>query len=159
MLVVACGGSSTGPSEPAPAPATTTLILDFSQIEVLEDCDGIEGDGEFHFGVSTASLQFPIDLLYSGDVILGPGGTSRVLGRRTYTLDTIEGTVVDVEFAASELDRSIFNEVYNDARLDHAVAYGHHEFRNGRWTNLGPQSLTLGSDGCRVRLSWSADAG
>ncbi len=157
VLVAACGGSSVGPSAPDPTPATTTLTLDFAQIEVLEDCDGIEGDGEFHFGVATSSLQSPIDVLYSKDVVLGPGGKSGVLGRRSYQLDAIEGTVMDVEFSATELDRNILGEEYSDTRLDHAVAYVYHTYRNGHWSNLGPQSITLGSDGCRVRLYWTAE--
>lgn len=49
-LAAGCGGGDgpTAPqSAPESAPVRTTLILDFAYIEVIEDCDGIEGDGDF----------------------------------------------------------------------------------------------------------------
>jgi hypothetical protein len=156
-LAAGCGGGGAAAPTAAP-PALATLILDFSYVEVIEDCDGIEGDGDFHFGVATASTEFPIDVVYSEDISLGPGGKSRVLGRRSYTIDAINGKLIHVEFNAAEFDETIFGDVYDDERLDHTSARVDHVFRNGTWSNLGPQSITLGGSGCRVRLYWSAEA-
>lgn len=156
-LAGGCGGGGVDTATD-PTPARTTLTLDFAYVEVIEDCDGIEGNGDFHFGVAVHSTEFPIDVVYSEDTSLGPGGKSRVLGRRSYTVDATDGTVIHIEFSATELDKSVFGEEYNDERLDHASAEVDHAFRNGVWSNRGPQSITLGSAGCRVRVYWSADA-
>ena len=159
-LAAGCGGGGGGgaPTAPPPAPARTTLILDYEYVEVIEDCDGIEGDGDFHFGVVAHSTEFPIDAAFSEDIRLGPGGKTRAIGRRSYTIDAVDGKYIGVEFSAWEEDKSIFGDVYNDDRLDFESAEVLHEFSNGAWSNLGPQSLTLGSSGCRVRLHWSAGA-
>lgn len=152
-----CGGGDSGPTDPTPEPVT--LTLDFSYVEVLEDCDGVEGDGDFHFEVVvTPPGTGPSDVVYRESPALGPGGKSRVLGRRSYLIVPTDDASVHVSFRASELDQSLFGEVYGDERLDDAYAFVRHDFNNDSetWSNLGPQSITHGSSGCRVRLYWSA---
>jgi hypothetical protein len=99
----------------------------------------------------------PGEVVYRETVSLGPGGKSRTIGRRSYTLDALDDAEVFVSFRASEVDRNIFEHVYYDDRLEDAYAYLRHVFSNGAWSNLGPQSISLGSAGCQVRLSWSAE--
>lgn len=160
-LATGCGGgaeSDGGPTAP-PSPATVTLILDFHHIEVQEDCDGIEGDGDFAFRVKTD--RFPpeaVDVVYDKSVSLGPGGKSEPLGRRSYTLSATERGERVVEFGASEKDRNAFGTVYNDARLNFESGMLTHLYNNGTWNTLGDHSITLGSAGCRVTLSWTASA-
>ena len=74
-LTVGCGGDGgDAPTSPAPAPARTTLTLNLQFVEVIEDCDGIEGDGDFKLSVLVYSNIFPTDLIYRQTVNLGPGG-------------------------------------------------------------------------------------
>jgi hypothetical protein len=156
-LAAGCGGGEDAPT--APAPARTTLTLDFTYVEVIEDCDGVEGDGDFNFEVlASPPGTGPWDIVYRETISLGPGGKSRTIGRRSYTIDATDDAAVAVSFRASEMDQSIFGAVFADDRLDDAYAYIDHEFSNGAWSSLGPQSITLGSSGCRVRLYWSAAA-
>jgi hypothetical protein len=155
-LAAGCGGGG-GDAPTAPAPARTTLTIDLGSIEVIEDCDGVEGDGDFMFDVWVWSNGIMNDHVYSQTVNMGPGKTP-VLGGQSYSVNAIDGVEINVEFQAVELDRSIIGEVWRDDRLAIAVTRYTHRFSNGGWSNLGPQSLTLGSSGCRVRLHWSARA-
>ena len=158
-LTVGCGGDGgDAPTSPAPAPARTTLTLNLQFVEVIEDCDGIEGDGDFKLSVLVYSNIFPTDLIYRQTVNLGPGGRTPVLGKRSYTVPAVDSVAIYVELQATELDKSITGEEYNDDRLDFAIAVLTHRYIDGVWSYLGPRELTLGSAGCRVRLYWSAAA-
>ncbi len=160
LVAAGCGGGGpSGPSDPTPQKAT--LTLDFSYVEVIEDCDGIEGNGDFHFTVAVSPPGTgPSEVVYRESPTLGPGGKSDVIGRRTYRVDATKDAAVQVSFLASEVDKSIFGAVYNDERLDDAYAYTYHSYdsASGTWSNLGPRSITLGSSGCRVVLYWTASA-
>ncbi len=154
VLTAGCGGDS--PTGPGPAPKTMTLTINFSSIQVIEDCDGIEGDGDFDFEV-LASTPDAITIVDRETITLGPGGKSRSLGRQSFTMDASVHPHVDVSFRASELDKDIFGTVYADARLDHVLGSVDHVYSNGAWSHVGPQSIILGSSGCRVRLDWTAE--
>ncbi len=53
-LLAACGSESTAPAPVVnPGPGNTQLQLDFGFVEAIKDCDGIEGDGDFSFKVTT----------------------------------------------------------------------------------------------------------
>lgn len=160
-LLTACTKDSpTGPMqniEPPPA-ATTTLQLDFTNIEAIEDCDGIEGDGDFRFDVATSVSAGGGGKIYGTTTTLGNGGKTNSLGRKTYTVPATDGQQVTVEFVASEQDKSVFQVTYNDDRLDGARRTLEHKFNDGEWTNLGPKSILLGSGSCRVRLNYIANA-
>ncbi len=68
------------------------------------------------------------------------------------------GQQITVEFVASEHDKNIIGQTYNDSRLDGARNSISHKFNNGTWSSLGPRSIELGSGDCRVRLSYTANA-
>ena len=159
-LAAGCGG---GDAPTAPTPTTTTLTLDFKYIEVLDDCDDFEGDGDFQFLLEvTRTDSAPKDRVYDAGINLGSGAKSPI-GRRSYTFDATKNWIVGVIFTASELDKSIFGVVYNDERLDEQKSAGGHNFVGGTWSGLGTQSLLLGSAevgqvGCRVKLHWTATA-
>lgn len=154
-----CSGGGDAPTAPGPTLPRTTLTLDLGYIEVIEDCDGIEGDGDFLLDVWVDSRLTPNDHVYSsGSISLGPGGRTPVVGRRSYTVDAIDGLEFTVDFQAVELDKSIIGEVYRDDRLAIAVTQYRHRFSNGAWSGLGSRKLSLGSAGCRIDFSWSASA-
>lgn len=155
-LAAGCSGGGGAPTEPAAA--LVTLTISGGYIEVVEDCDGIEGDGDFAFvveyGESSAS-----DVVLDETINLGPGGKSRTIARWTRSFDQASDPFILVTFRATELDRSVTSIEYADARLDNATESIGYRVRDGAWTGLGPQSITLGGPGCLVRLHWSAEKG
>ena len=158
-LATGCGGGDgpTAPeSAPEPAPQRTTLILDFAYIEVIEDCDGIEGDGDFEFNVFTG-LRPLTSLVYTETITLAPGAKTWILARRSYAFDKTERVTVVVDFGAREWDRDIFGTVYADERLSGSGEVSHVLSDSG-WSRLGTQSTTLGTSGCMVKLFWTATA-
>jgi hypothetical protein len=52
-----------------------------------------------------------------------------------------------VELVASERDKNIVGQTYDDSRLDDARNSIAHEFNNGNWSSLGLRSMELGSGG------------
>ena len=161
-LASGCGADST--TEPDPEPTLVTVHLDIAEIEVIEDCDGPEGDGDFHFVVTTSMNylgpnQIPYststDVVYDARVNLGPGAKTRTIGRTSYTVEPVNWMFAEVRFKASEWDRDIFNYEYTDERLVPSLKTYPYTYRNG-WGTGGHQFITLGSEGCRVRLSWIA---
>jgi hypothetical protein len=165
-MLAACGGgeSPTSPDPtpsppPPPAVARTTLTLDIKYIEVVgdNDCDGIEGDGDFHFQLTTGDAD-GATLWYDKDIQLGPAGRTPALGRKASTFDAVPGATVQMSLVASEWDKDILGNVYPDSRLEYASAKAKYVFDGSRWPNLGARSITLGSGGCQVRLSWTASA-
>jgi hypothetical protein len=159
-LAADCGGGDapTAPETAQPsAPERTTLILDFANIEVIEDCDGIEGDGDFQFQVYSGQLPLP-SLVFNQSVSLAPGAKTWILGRRSYAFEKTDRVEVIVNFTAWEWDRDIFGGVYADERLAPAAGEVSHLLSNGGWSRLGTQSVTLGRSGCLVRLFWTATA-
>lgn len=150
-LAAGCGGG--GDAAPtAPEPARTTLELHIGYIEVIEDCDGIEGDGDFEFDVWIYTSEATKDHIFSQTINLPPGGRTLELGFWSYTVDAVDGATIDVEFQAVELDKSISGEVYADERLAISLTGSQHRFSNGAWSNLGSRYLSLGGPGCLVRL-------
>lgn len=162
ILVSGCGGDG-GDAPTSPTPTTTTLTLDFMYIEVLEDCDDLEGDGDFHFLIEVSRTD-PLGSVTVYDAVVNLGtGAKHPIGRRSYTFDASKNVIVGVIFTAAELDRNIFGVEYNDERLDNIKGAGGHNYVGGTWSFLGEQSIFLASNdenhsGCRVRLHWTATA-
>lgn len=166
-LLTACGTSdATSPDDmPDPGPATAAkLQVDFSYIEVVTDCDGVEGDGDFQFEVFTQVIEADgSDGEGAGTVLksshnLGDGGRTASIGRRIYTVTRQSGSQVWVHFKATELDRDIFGSTFSDSRLNGANNVIKHVFDGSTWSNVGPRTITLGSSGCVVRMLYTANA-
>lgn len=160
-LAAGCGGGD-GPTGPAPnpeSPSTSALTLDFAYVEVIEDCDGVEGDGDFQFDVRFGPGDpATTERVYGETVNLPPGGTTRVIGERSYEVTAVDGVELSVGFRATELDKTLLGAEYNDERLDGEFGSMRYVYSNGTWSNLGSRSITLGSSGCQVRLHWAARA-
>lgn len=154
-LAAGCGGGD-GDAPTAPEPATRRQVFDFAWVEVIEDCDGAEGDGDFEFEVIVTPSNAAFDLVYRGTVNLGPGGQVRGMGLRGYSFDATGSAEITVRFGASELDRSIVGVEYPDDRLANASGSKSHVHENGQWSNRGEQFITLGSAECLVRLRYTA---
>jgi hypothetical protein len=158
-LVAACGGAADGPTSP---PAGTTLTIDFANIQIVEDCDGIEGDGDFTFTVETVQKNQAARRVYEASPNLGPGARQTLARTSTYEIPASDGeTHVTVRFQGTEWDRSILGVTYADTRLAGDIGQKQHTFSNGMWSNLGVQTITLGSAtpaDCMVRLTYTAQA-
>lgn len=141
-----------------PGPGTSAIQFDFSFIEAIKDCDGIEGDGDFSFQVKTIVSSGGSNTVYSSSRTLGDGDRTPAIGRRTYTVPATDGQQVTVEFIATEFDKNIFGKSFNDDRLSGARRTTAHKFNNGKWSGTGPQSITLGSGDCQVRLRYTVNA-
>lgn len=152
-LAAGCSGGGAGPTEPEPA--RSRLTLDFASITAIEHCDGLfEGDGDFEFKVWIVRPDEYRLHMFNSMEALGPGGKTKRLG--SFSFNAVDGDIVTVHFEASEWDHDIFGNVYHDSRLSSAKGTRSHRFRDGTWTSLGYNSLLLGSEGCRVRLDWTA---
>ncbi len=162
LLLAACTatdsvGLVTEPGVEPPAPQATRLQLDFSNIEVIADCDGIEGDGEFKFSVVVRPSFASAITIYNASRTMGDGDRTPALGRRTLSAVSSPGQQVTVEFRASEVDHSIFTGEYNDSRMDNLLGTSIHLYNGSTWSNQGPRSITLGSGSCQVRLNYIAN--
>lgn len=153
-LTAGCGGGD-GPTQPE-QPAIRRQVFDFAWVEVIEDCDGVEGDGDFDFEVIVTPSNAGFDIVYSGTVSAAPGAQIRGMGLRSYSFEPTGEAELTVRFTASELDRSIFGEVYPDTRLANASGSITHTYQDGGWTKRGQQMITLGGGECMVRLRYTA---
>lgn len=159
VVVAACGGDGmVQPPEPDPdpEPQVTRLVLDFNYIEVVRDCDGIEGDGEFTFRVLANRSFGSTSTVYNRTHQLGDGARTGAIGRLTTTTEAVSGKQVTVELRASEEDHNIFVGTYNDDRMNNTSRTLSHSFNGNRWTRLGPNTISVGSGDCLARLHYTA---
>ena len=145
--------------EPDPVPETTVLVLDFNYIEVIRDCDGIEGDGDFTFRVQTRPSFGSSRTVLNRSYTLGDGDRTPAIGRVTTQTTAVAGKAVTVELLAREVDQNIFIGAYNDDRMNNVTRTLDHRYTGSGWTSLGPRSMTVGSGDCQVRLHYTASEG
>jgi len=154
MSAAGCGGDGGGPAGPEGPELATTLSLDFERVRVLEDCDGIEGAGDFRFLVQTLTGA-GVRVTHLNTVVnYDPGDTTADLGTHVFPLDVSEGRV-EVSFEASELDTGIGGD-FNDSRMDQSRGWVIHRYVNGQWTHVGRNEIDLGSGDCWVDFSYVA---
>jgi hypothetical protein len=156
-LVAGCGGGTDAPTGPA---APIALVIDFDYIDVIQDCDGVEGRGDFTFTLYARQKNFNDEQVWKVSRSLGPGERVIVGNARKFLIPAAEGdSFVDVGFEATEWDKNIFGTVYADSRLDGAYDLIQHKLTNGTWSRLGTQTITLGTrslNDCQVRLTYAA---
>jgi hypothetical protein len=160
VLIAACAGgadSATGVTPPPPPPVTSaTLRLTFTAIEAIEDCDGIEGKGDFDFNVFATRSNGDVDRVYAAAKTLGRGERTGTLGEHMYKVQIGTAAAVKVQFRATEFDKTVFGKKFADKRLDDASGSVEHKWDGHAWSSLGQRTITLGSGNCRVRLIYSA---
>ncbi len=154
--------SAMGPApEPQPQPepvvTTTMLQIDFNYVEVIKDCDGIEGDGDFHFRVRALPSWANAVTVHNRSHTLGDGDRTAALGRSTLTAAANTGQQVTVELTASERDKPLIGATYNDSRMNNATRTAAHSYRDGAWSGQGPRTISLGSGSCQVRLHYTVN--
>ena len=154
-LSLACSGGDGGGSPTEPPPARAILELQFANVEVIDDCDGIEGDGDFEFIVMVV-VPGSHETYFKEFLNLGPGGKSRALGTKRYEIPLVEGAGVTVEFTATERDKTILGVEYADERLNNAWGSLRHRYSSNGWSSTGDRSITLGVPDCMVKLNWRA---
>ena len=156
VFTAGCGGGDS-PTEPPGKTAQTTLAISDAYIEVVDDCDGIEGDGDFKFWVEY-SADGVSNVVFNETINLGPRGKSRAIAPWSHTFDPASEPFVYVTFRATELDKNIAGVEYADARLDGEIGSQRHRYVDGTWTVTGSRLISLGVPGCLVRLYWTAEA-
>ncbi|MDX1420059.1 MAG: Ig-like domain-containing protein [Rubricoccaceae bacterium] len=138
-------------------PATTSLLIDFSRIEVINDCDGLlDGDGEFSFRVTATTGTGQSHTAYSGSRTMGDDDTYSSLSDVTFDLPATDGQQVTVSFRSTETDQDIFGTTFPDDRMNGLTATRSHRFNSGSWSSTGALTLTNGSGNCEVRLYYAA---
>ena len=161
VSLTACTTDSMVAPDPEPAPqpivTTTKLQVDFNYVEAVKDCDGIEGDGDFHFRVRAMQSWGGSVTVHNRGHTLGDGGRTAALGRHTFTAAATTGQQVTIELTASERDKPLIGATYNDSRMNNATRTAVHAYRDGKWTSTGPRTITLGSGNCQVRLHYSVN--
>jgi hypothetical protein len=157
-LVAACGGggadASTGPA------ADNQLVVELDWIDVIQDCDGIEGKGDFTFTLYAQQKNQPDVQIYKGSPTVGAGERFPLARVHTFVVPASDGdSYVNVGFEATEWDKNIFGTVYADSRLDDVREFVQHKLTNGTWSRLGTQTITLGTgtpNDCNVKLTYKA---
>ena len=141
----------------SPGPAQTSLMLDFGVITAIRDCDSV-GPGDFRFRVTATSSpnSGSSGTVLSRSMELGRGQNSGDIGLRQFQLPAQDGATITVRFSASEVDDPPIGQPRNDNRMDNLSGESVHVYRNGRWTNMGGNTITLGGGVCQVRLQYTA---
>ena len=153
----AAGPEQPGPG-PEPGPGNTSIRVDFNYVEAVKDCDGFPlGEGEFSFGVyARPSFGSSTTVYTSNQRGFADGQRSGALGQREFTTTAVNGQEVTIEFKASEVDYDIFgNNPFNDSRMSSRTQTTRHTFDGRKWSGSGPQTITMGSGDCQVRLSYT----
>lgn len=146
-------------------------------VTALDTCDDFTQDltnGEFAFQVRTVRADgstttmvetagYPGNANNPSGVTLGRNGTRTLTDVANFTLDGAAGQFVRVEFRATEWDEQIvvfppsIRWVPDDS-MNNRLGTRTHAYSNGNFSNLGPNSITLGASGCQIRLNYDVTA-
>jgi hypothetical protein len=159
--------------------ASWDLRIALSSVTALETCDDftqglnhmevayrasvVRPDGRQSVLTDTGYPGNPSGSRLSGAVSLRTGQVVRLSGEETLTLPGAAGQFARVEFRATEWDEQIVVfppsvRWVRDDSMDGRLGTRSHTYGNGAWSNLGNNSLTLGSSGCRLRLDYEVTA-
>jgi hypothetical protein len=155
--------------EPPPPIPETTFRIDGITYKVIRGCDGSAENAEYHFRTRVSLPTEDIDLHettgYPGKdsnpfldaLSLGQGQTATFPLFFATPLPVSPAPVVRVWFRATEWDTLGSNIWVRDPTMNDRALYIEHRYISGSWTNLGPQTITLGDVGsCQVSMSYSA---
>lgn len=143
-LLAGCGSDS--PTAPDPVMNLRTTVT-VTRVEVIKDCDGIEGRGEFYFyryvGGTGIGWTRNLSTGQSDNV-----NWTKTMLQRDYTG---EGHPFYVEFRCTEYDQNILGDVYPDSDMNDRRGAANYVMRPDlAETNY----ITLGTDRCKVRLHY-----
>ena len=143
---------TTTSTEP-PAPTTTepvdtsvSGVVKFIRFQAVQDCDGIEGAGEFRFKArveSSSGVTLRSEGVSTQEHILDDGEYYNVLHDVPFEMASPDGQWLQVTFDAEEWDTDLFGSTWIDERIDTAVNKSH-SYSPGGWTSLETASTGLG---------------
>lgn len=138
---------------------TTRLAVTITGFEALNDCDGVEGVGEFNYWIDSRSsfASSASGEVRRGSAQLSDGQRTGALGRRVFEGPAVDGQTLSIVLRANEMDKPVIGAARPDSRLNNTSRTATHAFRNGRWENVGARYITLGGGNCRVRLHYTLD--
>lgn len=145
VVLTGCG-SDRSPTSPDPVMNLRTQVT-VTSVEVIKDCDGIEGSGEFYFyrQVGGTGIGWTRNL---------SSGQSDVVNWTVTMLQrgyTGEGHSFSVEFRCTEYDQNILGKIYPDSDMDDRRGVANYVMSPDlAETNY----ITLGTDRCKVRLHY-----
>lgn len=149
-LLAGCGKSSpTRPTAAAPTagPATTLqTTVTVKRILVIEDGDGVEGKGDFHF-TAFVDLQRK-----DWDRTMGNGESTTL--NWSIVLHAQSGSF-DVTFRATEWDTNVLGQVYPDSDMDGREKSTSHSYAP---SSDGNYSIELGNSNCKVRMYYTIES-
>ncbi len=149
-----------------------TVKVTLIRFQAINDCDGIEGDGDFAFraGVLDGAGRAVPDSAVATEATLGDGAYVNVLREVYFDVAWEQGESFTVTFTGSEGDTGLGGS-WNDDRMDGATTSQRHVYNaaTNNWTNLTPSStglggtfpqanqLKVGSGSCTAELHYVVD--
>jgi len=157
--------------------ARYSLRVDVGGFTALGTCDNFtQGltEGEFATSVQAIFSDGTTDTLsqtreYPGNPDnlfthhLQQGERDSSVADKTYTLNGEPGEFLRIRFRATEWDQQIVvippsTRWIPDSNMNNRSDSQTHSFTNGSWSNTGPNSITLGSGSCAIRLDYTLTA-
>ena len=140
-----------------------TIDIFLDKFNVVKDCDGIEGNGEFQYDVYVRDINGKNIHHYSKSINTGEGANSI---NKTYKikLEKKIGAKFTVAFYCSEWDKPLIGASYRDSRMNSEYGADTFEFNSSaQWGLAGTgggsssiiESIALGSGNCKVRLNYN----
>lgn len=150
-----------------------SVRVTFIRFQAINDCDGIEGDGDFKF---LARVMNKNDAQYGAsrverEMTLGDGAYENVLHEFVFDVERKAGEQFTIVFTGSERDQDILGASWNDDRMDQATGKKVHIYNpaTNSWSNTDRQrtglggtwpeanQVTVGSGDCTAELHYVID--
>jgi hypothetical protein len=134
------------------------------RLECLGDCeDFTQGQGDFAYSVELATESVEGQILAgtsnypsaSSVVRLGTNESVNINRTGEFSSRDAEGRFVNLKFRATEWDDLLGSPVV-DSRMNEESSTARYQFRaNQDWLPNGPNYITIGPSGCRLRLHYT----
>jgi hypothetical protein len=134
------------------------------RLECLGDCeDFTQGQGDFSYSlelttesVSERILAGTSNYPSAGSVVrLGTNESININRNGEFSSRDMDGRFVDLKFSATEWDDRLGSPVV-DSRMNNESSTARYRYRaNQDWLPNGPNYITIGPSGCRLRLHYT----
>ena len=144
---------------PAPEPQIVTR-LEITEIVIAQDCDGIEGDGDFQLKASARIEAGDQKETYTYPATwhtLGDGDKVTIGSKSALTLVSDGPARVNVTFTSIERDENIFGDTWNDERMEGGSSRVEFNQKIFSDTESYRAFLSTGSGACRATLWFSVE--